>query len=142
MEIFRWLQMSFSIWREVNICEHTWCHLCSVFTYIYSLLIKKDICDCWNVSIISFHLCLSPGDLFIFFGKSFLFLFLFFVKYEFAEQRKLVKWQTSVPANVANICHLGFVFSVIFYQTFIFFCIYTKCSCWTWQKSDCHLMTM
>ena len=24
----------------------TWCHLYRMFTYIYSLLIKKDICDC------------------------------------------------------------------------------------------------
>ena len=50
-----------------------------VFTYIYSLLIKKDICDHWNISV-SFHcLCMS----FIrrslhFFSKSFFFLFLLF----------------------------------------------------------------
>ena len=47
--------------------------------YIYFLLIEKDICDCRNV-LIKFpcvYLCLSSGDLFIFFGKSFLFLSLF-----------------------------------------------------------------
>jgi hypothetical protein len=47
----------------------------SVFTYIYTLLIKKDICDCQNISIKlqCVYWCHSSGD---FFGKSFLFLFL------------------------------------------------------------------
>ena len=45
-----------------------WCHLYRVFTYIYSLLIEKDICDCWNISIMlaCVYVCLSSGDLFIF----------------------------------------------------------------------------
>ena len=50
-----------------------------MFTYIYSLLIEKGICDRWNIS--SFHVfCvrLSSGDLFIF-GKNLPFLFLFIV---------------------------------------------------------------
>ena len=40
----------------------------AVFTYIYSLLIKKDICDYRNVSInlSCVCVCLSPGDVFIF----------------------------------------------------------------------------
>jgi hypothetical protein len=29
----------------------TWCHLYHMITYIYSLLIEKDICDCQNVPI-------------------------------------------------------------------------------------------
>ena len=46
----------------------TWQHLYHVFTYIYFLLIKKDICDWRNVSV-NFPcvcVCLSSGDLFIF----------------------------------------------------------------------------
>ena len=52
-----------------------------LFTYIYSLHIEKDICDCRNVSIKlpCFYVWPLSGDLFIFFGKRFLFLFLFFV---------------------------------------------------------------
>jgi hypothetical protein len=44
----------------------TWCCLCHVFTYIYSLLIEKDIYDRWRVSIrLPFvFVCLSLGDLF------------------------------------------------------------------------------
>ena len=38
-----------------------------VFTCIYSLLIEKDICDWWNVSVkLCVYVCLSSGDLFIF----------------------------------------------------------------------------
>ena len=36
--------------RRVNACEQT-CHLYSVFTYIYSLLIEKDLCECRNISV-------------------------------------------------------------------------------------------
>jgi hypothetical protein len=86
----------------VNICEHTkrWCHVIpssSVFTYIYPLLIEKDICDCGNVSvklrvfICAFHLAISS-----FFFKSFLFLFLFlyylyFVNFPFHVVSLLIK---------------------------------------------------
>ena len=47
-------------------------------TYI---LIEKDICDRWKVSVKlpCVYVWLSPGDLFIFFGKKFLFLFYFCV---------------------------------------------------------------
>ena len=40
----------------------TWC------TYIYSLLIKKNICDCWNIlaKLLCVFVCLSSGDLLIF----------------------------------------------------------------------------
>ena len=55
------------------------CHLYGVFTYIYSLLIKKNICGCQNVLIKlpRVCVCLFSGNLFIL-CKSFLFLFLFF----------------------------------------------------------------
>ena len=44
-------------------------HMESVFTYIYPLLNEKDICDCRNISIklLCVCVCLSPGDLLIFF---------------------------------------------------------------------------
>ena len=46
----------------------TWCHLNHVFTYIYCLVIEKDICDSQNVSVKfqCVYVCLSLGDLFIF----------------------------------------------------------------------------
>ena len=46
----------------------TWCHLYCVFTYIYSLLIEKDIYDCWNVlvKLPCVYVCFSSRDLFIF----------------------------------------------------------------------------
>ena len=49
-----------------------------VFTYIYCLLIGKEICDCQNVSIKvpCVYMYLSPGDFYGFLSKSFLFLFL------------------------------------------------------------------
>jgi hypothetical protein len=28
-----------------------WCHLFRVFIYIYSLLIEKDLCECWKISV-------------------------------------------------------------------------------------------
>jgi len=38
-----------------------------VFTYTYSLLNERDICDCWNilVKLPCVYVCLSSGDLFI-----------------------------------------------------------------------------
>ena len=64
--------------KRVNVCEHTLNTAPHVFTYIYSLPIKKDICDHWNVSVMLpyVYVCLSSGDVFIF-SVSFLFLFLF-----------------------------------------------------------------
>ena len=47
-----------------------------MFTYIYSLLIEKDLCDCRNILVKTF-MCLSSGDLFIFSIRVFLFLFIF-----------------------------------------------------------------
>jgi len=61
----------------VNIFEHMviWPRLYHVFRYIYSLLIEKDICDCWNVSLC---LCVPFIQRYLYvFGKSFLFIFLF-----------------------------------------------------------------
>ena len=59
------------------------CHLYYVFTYIYSLLIEKDICDRQNVSIKlpCVYVCLSSRDLFIFSVRvsSLFFLFLKFI---------------------------------------------------------------
>ena len=61
--------------------EKPWHHLYHVFTYIYSLLIKKDICYCRNISfkLLCVYVCLHP-EIFHLFGKSFLYLFLFFVQ--------------------------------------------------------------
>ena len=65
--------MSFYNEKRINICEHAerWNHVApsfSEFTYIYSLLIKKDICVHWNVSVkvLFVYVCLSSGDLLIF----------------------------------------------------------------------------
>ena len=76
--------MSFSI-RRVSVCENTvkmivmWCHLYCVFTYIYSLLIENDICDCQKYQlrfkVFIFAFCVEISS---FFDKSFLFLFLLF----------------------------------------------------------------
>jgi hypothetical protein len=49
----------------------TWCHHYSVFTYIYSLVIEKDLCEYRNISVkflcaLLVYLCLSSRDLFIF----------------------------------------------------------------------------
>ena len=62
--------------KRVNVPEHTakmestlmWHRRYYVFTYIYSLLIKKDICDHQNISIKlrCVCVCLSSGNLFIF----------------------------------------------------------------------------
>ena len=52
----------------------TWRHLYHVFTYIYSLLIEKDIYECRNIS--NKFPCICEIS---FFGKSFPFLFPFFV---------------------------------------------------------------
>ena len=51
-----------------------------MFTYIYSLLIEKDICDCRNVSIKfpCVYMCLSSGDLFISSIRVTLLLFVFY----------------------------------------------------------------
>ena len=46
----------------------TWCCLYRVFTYIYSLLIEKNICDHQNIlaKLSCVYVCLSTTDLFIF----------------------------------------------------------------------------
>ena len=48
--------------------KNTWHHLYHVFPYIYSLQIKKDICDRRNISIklLCVCVCLWSGELFIF----------------------------------------------------------------------------
>ena len=48
----------------------TWPNIYCVFTYIYSHLIDRDLCESQNVSVkficaLLVHLCLSSGDLFI-----------------------------------------------------------------------------
>ena len=58
-------------------------HMCKISTdiYIYSLLIKKDICDLQNISVkpLRVYVCLSSGDL-IFSAKVFSFFsYTFFV---------------------------------------------------------------
>ena len=54
-----------------------WCRLYHVFTYIYSLLTKKDICDHWNVSVKLLYVYVRLSYREHFFGKIFSFLFLF-----------------------------------------------------------------
>ena len=58
-----------------------WHHLYYVFTYIYSLLIEKGICDCRNVSIkfVNAYLFLSSGDPFIFSARFSHFILIFSV---------------------------------------------------------------
>ena len=55
------------------------CCLYCVFTYIYSLMIEKDICDCWNASfkLPCVCVCLSSGVLFIFSVRVSCFFFYF-----------------------------------------------------------------
>ena len=53
-------------------CSHcTWHCLYRLFTYFYSLLIEKDICDRPNVSVktLCIYVCFSSGDLVIFLIK-------------------------------------------------------------------------
>ena len=45
--------------------QQKWHHLYCVFTYMYSLLIEKDLCECQNVSI-KLLCALSCEDIFIF----------------------------------------------------------------------------
>ena len=59
--------------KRENVCEHMvkmmWHHLYRIFTYIYSLLIEKCICDHQNSFQVSTYLCscvFSYGNLFIF----------------------------------------------------------------------------
>ena len=60
-----------------------WHFLYRVFTYIYSLLIERDICDHWNISIkLCVFVCAFPLEISSFFSKSFPFLFPF-LKYIF-----------------------------------------------------------
>ena len=59
----------------------TWCHLYSEFTYIYFLLIEKDLHECRNVSVkftcvLFCAFCLETTSL-IFFGKFPLFIPIF-----------------------------------------------------------------
>ena len=53
-----------------------------MFTYIYSLLIQKDICDHQNVSINLPCVCVCHSS-----GKSILFLFLFLCKWIYGRER-------------------------------------------------------
>ena len=70
----RWFPFNFpSIPSPFVYCTHCsesimWCHIYHVFTLIYSILIKKDIYDRWNISIKlpCVCMCLLSGDLFIF----------------------------------------------------------------------------
>ena len=56
-----------------------WCCLYCVFTYIYSLLLGKDICDHWNVSIklLCVCVCLLSRNLLIFLVRVSYFFFYF-----------------------------------------------------------------
>ena len=55
-------------------------HMYYVFTYIYSLLIEKDLCECQSMSVkflCAFSFYSFQSDTSLFFGKRFPFLFLF-----------------------------------------------------------------
>ena len=68
-----WYTLALDILQIFLSKDVMWCHLYGVFTYTYSLLTEKDLCECWNVSV-KFPCAL----LFICaFDKSFPFLFLF-----------------------------------------------------------------
>ena len=73
-----------------------------MFTYIYSLLIETDICDCRNVSVklSCVYLCLSSRDLFIFSVR----VFFFYVIY--ASVLSLFTWllYTDLGAFVSSTC--------------------------------------
>ena len=72
--------------KRVNVCEYTWRHLHYLFTYIYSLLNEKDICDRQNVSIKlpCVCVCLSCRDLFLFSVRiSSFFSYFLFMEYNF-----------------------------------------------------------
>ena len=67
IETFWRSQRSFVNQKNI-IHEHTvtWHRLYCVFTYIYPLLINKDLHECWNFYFyLNFYLCLSTEDLFI-----------------------------------------------------------------------------
>ena len=55
----------------------TWRHHYRMFAYIYSLLIEKGICNCWNISSFHVHCVWLSSRNLSFFGKNFPFLFLF-----------------------------------------------------------------
>ena len=76
----------------------TWSRLYCVFTYIYSLLIEKDIFDCRNVpgKLPCVYLYLSSWDLF--FSVSFLFLLLFLCYPYFS----------TFPFHVVSLLYEGF----------------------------------
>ena len=79
-------------WKKIRITDNTkigmkrvktyWMHFYCVLSCIYSLLVERNPCECWNVSVkfpctLLVYLCLSSADLFIFFYKSSSLLFLF-----------------------------------------------------------------
>ena len=94
------------------ICRLTimWHHLYCVFTYIYSLLIEEEICDCRNIS--SASVCLFVSFIWIslqFFSKSFLFLLLFLCFLHFGtfpfhmvSNRKYIYYLYSYPIVAQN----------------------------------------
>ena len=65
------------IWGWYQGCNSViWSLIFSLFTYIYSLLIEKDLCECQNISFK--FICVSHLETSQFFIKRFLFLFLLF----------------------------------------------------------------
>ena len=90
-----------------------WCCLSHVFTYIYSLLIEKDIYDCQNVSVKLpyVYVCLSSRDLFIFLVRVSAFFSYFCVIKAFLRINLLLYlFFTVVPSN-------SWVF--LFYRPFV-----------------------
>ena len=70
------------LWWHFSIAV-TWCRLYRAFTYIYPLLIEKDIWDRWNISVklLCVRVCLSSTDLFIFLIRVSSFFSYFFIKW-------------------------------------------------------------
>ena len=67
--------------KRLDVCEHAWRHLYLVFTYIYFLLIEKDICDRRNIS--NKFLCVFPPEILSFFDGIFLSFIIFCAKIYF-----------------------------------------------------------
>ena len=65
----------------------------TVFTYIYRLVIDKDLRECQNVSV-NFPCALSPTDLLIFFYVRFIFFYSYFCVYMDRENTQVwISWK-------------------------------------------------
>ena len=112
--------------KRVNVCERTWCHLYCVFTYIYSLLILKDISDCQNVSVklLCVYVCLSSRDLFIFLASSFFLALLLWFLFNFVSLQPSSKISflfLEIYFYISTICHTVHCTLTAFFELFTSF---------------------